>query len=69
MDESYMRGIRAKQRRPSAKVLAKCAVRLNEMAETLSKSPNERARERALHVKMLADQCFAEIIQTAKVSS
>ena len=65
MDESYMRGIRAKRRRPSARVLAQCAVRLKVMADDLSKGQNHETREKARHVEFLANLCIAEIIQTS----
>ena len=69
MDESYMRGLRAKGRRPSARVLAQCAVRLRDMAEALSKGPSPMAREKARHVNLLADKCFAEIVQSARATT
>lgn len=58
MEGSYFRGLKAKQRHPSAKALANCAVRLKKRARMLEVSTYPQVRVAATRYQMLADQCL-----------
>lgn len=65
MNESYLRCLRARQRQPSAKVLAQCAMRLRRASGLLiSVDQPPKVRAVATRMQKLADLCadavFAE---------
>lgn len=65
MEESYMRGLRTKQRQPSAKVLARCARRLKETGDALRNSAMNEVVSKAEKCRVLADLCVRELIRAS----
>ncbi len=58
MEASYYRGLRAKQRDPSVRALANCAVRLRGRAGILQRSAYPQIRVAAQRYQLLAEQCL-----------
>ena len=65
MEESYLRGIRARNRIPSAKALAACAVRLKTVGKSFSESQMPIVAERGELMIQLGDCCINEILSQA----
>lgn len=62
MEGSYFRGLRAKQRGPSAKALATCAVRLKSRARLLSASTMPQVRIVASKYDEIAESCVEALL-------
>lgn len=65
MDESYMRSLRAKQRQPSAKVLARCANRLRQTGDALSASAMKQVLLDGRKCHLLAELCVRELLKVS----
>ncbi len=65
MEESYMRCLRAKQRKPSAKVLARCANRLRQTGDALSGSAMNQVISHGRKCHLLADLCVIELLKVS----
>ncbi len=61
-ERSYLRCLRAKQRNPSTKVLATCAVRLLENADQLGKAEAAIAKAKSVELRRLANTCLEQIL-------
>ena len=65
MEESYLRGIRARNRIPSAKALANCALKLRTAGKSFSESQIPIVAERGHLMTQLGDACINEILSQA----
>lgn len=66
MEKSYLRCLRAKRRKPSAKALATCALRLRRRAAQFDQSSLPRVQGWALRYGELADRCLTELLTTCE---
>ena len=66
MDASYMRSLRAKNRQPSAKALARCANRLKQTGDALSNSTATNVLRKGLKCHALANLCVVELMRMSK---
>ena len=64
MEGSYFRGRRVKERSPSPRALAACAVKLRKRASILQDSAYPQARVAATRYHLLADQCLDGLLAT-----
>ena len=63
MEDSYWRGLRAKRREPSLKAIARCASKLNVVADDLQASSKPSVRAAQLRLRDLAAGCVADILR------
>lgn len=61
-EKSYLRGLQAKNRKPSVAVLATCAARLVKSADHLSKADAAIAKAKSAELRRLANTCFEQIL-------
>ena len=61
-ERSYMRCLRAKQRKPSATALATCAVRLLKSVDGLKYNMAPSMAVRSQRMRKLADRCLEQIL-------
>lgn len=64
MEGSYFRGRRVKERSPSPRALATCAVKLRKRASILQDSAYPQARVVATRYHLLADRCLDGLLAT-----
>lgn len=62
MEGGYFRCLKAKGRQPSAKVLAKCAVNLQRMADIYGSSKMTQVGAKGAVMRSLADSCWDQIV-------
>ena len=62
MEGGYFRCLKAKGRQPSARVLAKCAVNLQRMADAFSTSTIAQTGAKGAVMRSLADSCWDQIV-------
>ncbi len=63
MEDSYWRGLRAKRREPSLKAIARCASKLNVVADNLQVSAAPSIEGAQLRLRDLAAGCVADILR------
>jgi hypothetical protein len=63
MEGSYWRGLRAKHREPSLKAIARCAVKLKGVADSLSVCENPKMEAAQARLRHLADGCVGQILR------
>lgn len=61
-ERSYMRCLRSKQREPSLKALATCAVRLLMTADCVKRGQASMMVEKSARLRMLASRCLDQIL-------
>jgi hypothetical protein len=61
-EKSYLRGLQAKNRKPSVAVLAVCGARLLKNAEQLNKADAAIAKAKSAELRRLATSCFEQIL-------
>jgi hypothetical protein len=61
-EKGYLRSLQSKNRRPSTKVLATCAVRLLKNADQLNTADAAIAKAKSAELRRLANSCFAQIL-------
>ena len=63
MEKSYLRTMKAKHRRPSARVLAHVAVKLKLDGQKLVKSANPKVVSAGHYLVLMGDKCIEEILK------
>lgn len=63
MEKSYMRTVRSKHRMPSAKALARCAVRLKSQGDKLNALDKSGYRSAAAMLRKLSEECIEDILK------
>lgn len=63
MEKSYLRTMKAKHRKPSARVLAYIAVKLKEDGERLEKNSNPKIASAGHYFRQMSDRCINEILK------
>ena len=61
MEGSYLRTLKSKKRRPSAGVLARCAVRLQSWSQAYSGNTHTCINDKAIVLNELAESCWDAI--------
>ena len=61
MNESYLRCIRAKGTAPSARVLARCSLKLRSLSQNMRTHPQPKLRAVGKHIAALAERCERDI--------
>ena len=65
MGESYMRCLRANNRQPSARAIARCAISLRNASEKLRLDPKSKVRAAGARLEKLAEHCMDEILRVS----
>jgi hypothetical protein len=63
MEGSYWRGCQTKNREPSVKAIARCAVKLRTIADKLSTDENPKIIAFRTKLRKLADGCVEQMLQ------
>ncbi len=67
MNESYLRTIRSKGLAPSARVLARCSLRLRSLSHNMRSNPQPKLKAIGRHIATLADRCAEDIFAEHEV--
>lgn len=62
MQNSYLRCIRARNKRPSTKAWANLSVRLRQASQSLAQNEQPKVRKTSKYLAKLSDKCLEEII-------
>jgi hypothetical protein len=65
MEGSYMRGLQAKHRQPSVRVIATCAVNLRRASDLTTQNKLPIVKAFSEHLQHLAQRCLDEILQNS----
>lgn len=65
MEDSYMRGLRNKHRQPSAKVMARCAVKLRHASTALNQSSTPQVKAVGRKLQQMAESCIDELLNAS----
>ena len=63
MEKSYMRTVRAKQRQPSAKAIARCVARLQQQGNKLIALDRLGYRNAGTRLNKLAEACLSDLLR------
>jgi hypothetical protein len=63
MEKSYMRTVRAKQRQPSAKAIARCVARLQQQGNKLIELDRLGYRNAGTRLNKLAEACLSDLLR------
>ncbi len=67
MNESYLRTLRSKGMAPSARVLARCSIKLRSFSQNMRAHPQPKLRAVGKQVAALADRCVQDIFAEHEV--